>query len=64
MTDYRSRHADQQLEDALARAGAVIIEGPKACGKTETALQRAVSVVEVDTDPNVGQLMMTTPQLL
>ncbi|WP_235827047.1 ATP-binding protein [Actinomyces culturomici] len=64
MADYRSRIADDQLRRALARAGAVVIEGPKACGKTETALQCAQSVVEVDTDPNVAQLMMTAPELI
>lgn len=64
MTNYLKRLADQQLERALTRAGAVVIEGPKACGKTKTSLQRAASVVEVDTDPNVEQLMTTNPQLI
>ncbi|WP_455134579.1 hypothetical protein [Schaalia cardiffensis] len=54
MTDYRECIADHQLRHALARAGAVVIEGPKAYGKTETMLQCARSVVEVDTAPNVA----------
>lgn len=41
----------------------MVIEGPKACGKTATALQVAASTVEVDTDPNVVQLMATVPSL-
>lgn len=64
MTDYRERIADHQLRHALARAGAVVIEGPKALGKTETTLQCARSVVEVDTDPNVAQLMGIVLQLI
>ena len=41
-----------------------MIEGPKALGKTETTLQCARSVVEVDTDPNVAQLKGIAPQLI
>ena len=32
--NYRSRIADQLLREKLEAMGAVIIEGPKACGKT------------------------------
>lgn len=64
LTDYRECIADHQLRHALARAGAVVIEGPKALGKTETTLQCARSVVEVDTDPNVAQLEGIAPQLI
>ncbi len=64
MTDYREHIADHQLRHALARAGAVVIEGPKACGKTETALRCAQSVVEVDTASNVAQLMGIVLQLI
>ena len=48
----------------LARAGAVLLEGPKACGKTETASRRSRSIVHIDTDPSVEALMATDPQLL
>ena len=34
---YRYRIADQLLKDKLEAMGAVLIEGPKACGKTTTA---------------------------
>lgn len=42
--DYRNRIADQLLRDKLDAMGAVLIEGPKACGKTTTAEQMAHSV--------------------
>ena len=61
---YRARQADEELRAALRRAGAAVVEGPKACGKTETALQVAASSVEVDTDPNVPRLMETVPHLV
>ncbi len=41
---YRERIADQMLRDKLDAMGAVLIEGPKACGKTTTAEQQAKSI--------------------
>lgn len=48
--EYRKRIADELLELQLEAAGIVLIEGPKWCGKTTTALQQAKSVVYMD-DP-------------
>lgn len=36
------------LRDMLEAMGAVLIEGPKACGKTTTAEQQARSVIYID----------------
>ena len=47
---YQSRIADTELEQRLSSAGGVVIEGPKACGKTATARQRAASEVLLDID--------------
>ena len=49
-TNYRKRVADSQLEDLLEAVGAVLIEGPKGCGKTTTAEQHANSILYMD-DP-------------
>lgn len=49
--DYRNRIADQLLRDKLEAMGAVLIEGPKACGKTTTAEQQAKSIIYMD-DPS------------
>jgi len=40
---YLPRIVDAELDARLLAAGAVVIEGPKASGKTETARQRAAS---------------------
>lgn len=64
MDEYIPRVADTKLSQGLQRAGAVLIEGPKACGKTETARQQASSELRVDTDPNVEIAMSTDPNLL
>ncbi|MCM1441356.1 MAG: DUF4143 domain-containing protein [Roseburia sp.] len=47
---YRPRILDKLLRDELDAMGAVVIEGPKACGKTTTAEQAAASVIYMD-DP-------------
>jgi hypothetical protein len=50
MSDYRPRILDQILKDELDAMGAVLLEGPKACGKTTTGEQAAQSVIYMD-DP-------------
>lgn len=45
MSVYKPRIADQMLAARLRRKGAVLIEGPKWCGKTTTAEQQAASVL-------------------
>lgn len=61
--EYRSRIVDGSLDLALQAAGAVVIEGPKASGKTETGRQRAASEVRVDT-PDARQAFAASPSLL
>ncbi len=62
--EYIPRIADGELDQALERAGAVLIEGPKACGKTETASRRAASVVHLDADPSVPAQIAVDPSLV
>ena len=48
MKNYRKRIADDVLARKLEGKGAVLIEGPKWCGKTTTAEQIAASVLYMD----------------
>lgn len=45
MNKYKTRIADMILRARLRRKGAVVVEGPKWCGKTTTSLQQAKSVL-------------------
>ena len=54
MSAYRHRIADYMLAERLRRKGAVLIEGPKWCGKTTTAAQQAASVLYM-ADPMTRQ---------
>ena len=55
MKSYRNRIADTILKRKLEGKGAVVIEGPKWCGKTTTAEQIAKSVLYMDDPANKAQ---------
>ncbi|MCG8469551.1 MAG: DUF4143 domain-containing protein [Gemmatimonadetes bacterium] len=61
---YRERLVDGELETRLASSGAVVIEGPKACGKTSTARQAAASEVLLDVDERARQAIAVDPSLV
>ena len=61
---YCPRIADAELRACLASAGAVVIEGPKACGKTRMAQQLAASAVLLDVDPSARQALAVDPALV
>ena len=61
---YLPRIVDAELETRLAAAGAVVIEGPKACGKTETARRRVASAVLLDVDENARRAAAIDPSLV
>jgi len=61
---YIKRIIEGDLLEKLSASGAVLIKGPKSCGKTETAKQFAKSILEMDRDKQVPVIMATNPQLL
>ncbi len=62
MKKYRKRIADGILARKLEGKGAVLIEGPKWCGKTTTAEQFAASILYMD-DPERRDQNITMSQL-
>lgn len=61
---YRPRVADAELAARLAGSGAVVLEGPRACGKTMTARQAASSEVLLDIDPQARLAASVEPGLV
>ena len=59
--DYLPRIVDAELTELLEAAGAVLIEGPKAAGKTVTAMQAAASEVLLDVDDNARRMVGIDP---
>jgi hypothetical protein len=61
---YRPRIADSELTERLQSVGAIVIEGAKAVGKTETARQAAASEVLLDTDRTARDAVEIDPSLV
>lgn len=64
MASYKARIVDGILDARLKSVGCVVIEGPKAVGKTATALRRAASEVRLDVDVNAREVAATDPSLV
>lgn len=64
MPDYLPRIADQELASRLQAMGAVLIEGPKACGKTATASRVAKTIIRFDEDPVSRSQVSLDPRAL
>lgn len=56
---YLNRTADAVLKEQLEAFGAILIEGPKWCGKTTTAEQMAKSVIKLQ-DPDMRDEYLAT----
>ncbi|SEA15284.1 hypothetical protein SAMN05216331_1222 [Porphyromonadaceae bacterium KH3R12] len=61
---YYPRICDSVLRNKLKLTGAVLIVGAKWCGKTETALQAASSVLFIQEDPQHKEAAKMMPSLL
>jgi len=61
MRTYLPRIVDGELERRLRSVGAVVIEGPKACGKTATATRSAQTIFRLDEDPAARSLIHNAP---
>ena len=58
---YMPRIVDKLLKERLDASGAVLIAGPKWCGKTTTATQQAKSVLKLQ-DPDKTQAYLATAE--
>ncbi len=63
-TEYRARVADAELGRLLGVSGAVVVEGARATGKTETARRIAASEVRLDVDDAAREAGLLDPGIL
>ena len=61
---YLARAVDPAVERLLHAMGAVLIEGPRGCGKTSTGLQHARSSLRLDSSPQLIELASLDPSAL
>lgn len=64
IADYYPRLVDAELVRRLRATGAVLIEGPRGCGKTQTGLRLASSAVRLDRDRAARTAGELNPMLL
>lgn len=50
MKEYYPRIIDKEIEDYLNDIGAILIVGPKWCGKTTSAKQQAKSMLKLESN--------------
>lgn len=62
--DYQPRCVDPLLSRMLSLSGAVLLEGVRACGKTETGRQHSNSRVLLDVESDMRQLAAISPALV
>ncbi len=63
-SQYRPRVADTELAAMLRASGAVVVEGPRACGKTQTAVRATASAARLDVDDAARAAGLLSPDLL
>ena len=61
---YQKRIIDELVSAQLRSAGALLIRGPKGCGKTETARYHSRSEIAIDDSPYIETAMHSDPRLL
>lgn len=61
--DYLQRVVEQELDELMAGVAAISLEGPKAVGKTATALRRSTTVFRLD-DPAQLEVVVAQPERL
>ncbi|MCL2491108.1 MAG: DUF4143 domain-containing protein [Propionibacteriaceae bacterium] len=60
---YKPRLIDPLLDESLGFAGAVLLEGPRGCGKTMTAMHAASSYALLD-DPGTARIGEISPEAI
>ena len=59
--EHLTRIVESELRELLEATGAVVVEGPRACGKATTARTLAASEVRLDVDLNARQMVGVSP---
>ncbi len=61
---YLPRIIDVEVERGLRSLGAVLIEGPRGCGKTVTGRKHSASEIRLDADPAIAETARLAPQAI
>ena len=61
---YLKRYIEKEIERALKSSGAVVVAGPKFCGKTTTSMLFQKSYVKLNTNSRIGLARLNPKQVL
>ena len=61
---YLKRYIEKEIERALKSSGAVVVVGPKFCGKTTTSMLFQKSYVKLNTNSRIGLARLNPKQVL
>lgn len=64
LAEYYSRFVEKSIERKMKSSGAVVVEGPKFCGKTTTALRYAKSSIRLNTSHSIELAKLETKNVL
>ena len=64
MAEYYNRFIEKNIERKMRSSGAVVVEGPKFCGKTTTALRYAKSSIRLNTAHSIELAKLETRNIL
>ena len=64
MAKYYNRFIEKAIEQKMKSSGAIVIEGPKFCGKTTTALRYANSSIRLNTSHSIELAKLETRNVL
>jgi len=61
---YYNRLVEKEIELKLKTSGAVVVAGPKFCGKTTTCMLYQKSYVKLNTKPSITMALMNPKEVL
>jgi len=64
MKEYYSRLTERQIKDSLSAMGAVLIQGPRAVGKSTTARRLSKSCITLDESVELIELAKNSPEII
>lgn len=64
LSEYYRRFVEKSIERKMKSSGAVVVEGPKFCGKTTTALRYAKSSIRLNTSQTIELAKLETKNVL
>ena len=64
MNGYLNRLVEREIEDTLSAMGAVLVQGPRAVGKSTTARRLSKSHVSIDESVELAEIAKSSPEVV